>query len=249
MSFMKKGGQVTIFVIVAIVVVIAIAGFYFLDTSFFSQPIVGSGVVRDSIVECLDFTSKNALYVVAYQGGYNDRPEKIFDFSPTFFPYYYYEGSNLMPSISFMEEEMGNNVRENLGDCLESIDIGGFDLSYGAYDVSVAIVDDGVEFIVDMPVSLSKEEETMTIDLSDFPVFHEAKLLDLYEISRFFVEDQVEDSETYCITCVNRMANEAGINFYLFPILDDVVIVMAFEDKEDPLVFNFVNKYGASSLV
>lgn len=243
---MRKGGQLTIFVIVAIVIVIAIAGFYFMKDTFFQRPIEGSEAVRASLLDCLDFTTKNALYIVSYQGGYNEAPEKIFNFSPTFFPYYYYDGADLMPSIDFIEGQMGEHVSEHLDDCLADIDGAGFELSYGASDVDAEVTRDGVEFVVDMPVVLSKAEETMVIELKSYPVFYETKLLDIYDISNFFIKDQMEDPELYCISCINRMATEVGVNFYLFPLLDDVVIVMAFEDKENPVVFNFVNKYVSS---
>jgi len=244
---MKKGGQLTIFVIVAVVIVIGIASFYLVKDTFLNKPIEGSEVVKGSLVDCLEFSTHNALYIVAYQGGYNTAPRKNFSFSPTFFPYYYYEGANLMPSLDLLEEEMGRHVVENLGSCLNDINGAGFDLNYAVSSVDVEVTREGVEFVVDMPVVLSKGEETMIVDMKKFPVFHETKLLDIFEISKYFIEDQMEDPELYCISCINRMAVDAGINFYLFPILDDVVMVMAFEDKENPVTFNFVNKYSSST--
>jgi len=33
----------------------------------------------------------------------------------------------------------------------------------------------------------------------------------------------------------------------LFPVVDDVILVMAFEDEINPVSFNFVNKFNPSS--
>jgi len=238
-----KRGQLTLFVIVAVVLVIGIAGYFVVKDVFFNRPIPGSEVVRASMEDCLTFTSKNALYFVAYQGGYNDRPEKNFNFDPSYFSYYYYEGEDMMPSLEMFEKEMGVYVGENLGDCFDAIEADGFEIDYSSFDVDVDVLEEGVEFRVKSSITLSREEASMIVELSRFPVFHETKLKSMYEISRFFVDDQLEDPETYCLTCVAKMAEEGGIYFYLFPVFENIILVMAFEDNNDPLVLNFVNKY------
>ena len=87
----------------------------------------------------------------------------------------------------------------------------------------------------------------MIVELSDYPVFVETSLFDIIEISKFFVDDLKENPELYCISCITSMAEEAGIRFYLFPIVEDVIIVMAFEEGVNPVSFNFVNKFKSST--
>ena len=239
----KKRGQLTLFIIVAVVLVVGIAGYFVVKDVFLNRPIPGSEVVRASMEDCLVFTSKNALYFVAYQGGYNTRPERNFNFDPSYFSYFYYEGEDVMPSLEMIEGEMGAYVVEHLGECFDSLEIDDFEIDYSSFDVDVDILEEGVEFRVKSSITLSREDASMIVELSRFPVFHETKLKKMYEISRFFVDDQLENPETYCLTCVTRMANEAGIYFYLFPVFENIILVMAFEDNNDPLVLNFVNKY------
>jgi hypothetical protein len=240
---LKKRGQLTLFVIVAVVLVVGIAGYFIVKDVILDKPIPGSEIIRDSVDDCLTFTTKNALYFVSYQGGYNTRPERNFNFDPSYFSYYYYEGQDMMPSLEMMESEMGVYVAENLGGCFDSLEVAGFEIDYNQFDVDVDISKDGVEFVVKSPIGLSREEASMVIELKRFSVFHETKLYDMYEISKFFVTDQVEDPETYCISCIAEMAAEAGIYFYLFPVFEDIILVTAFEKNNEPLVLNFVNKY------
>lgn len=239
----KKRGQLTLFIIVAVVLVIGIAGYFIMKDVVLSKPIAGSEIIRGAMEDCLTYTSKNALYFVAFQGGYNTRPEKNFNYDPSYFSYYYYEGQDMMPSLDFIEEEMGAYVAENLGLCLDSLEVAGFKIDYNSFDVDVDISKEGVEFTVMSPITLSREEASMIVELKRFPVFHETKLYDMYEISRFFVDDQLESPETYCISCITTMASEAGIYFYLFPVFENIILVMAFEDNNEPLVLNFVNRY------
>ena len=239
----KKRGQLTIFIIIGVVIVLLIAFYSIFKSILFNNIIYGSDIVLDDILDCLESSTEQSLYIVTYQGGYSNPPEKHFSFSPTFFPYYYYENESFMPSLENIEKEMGKEVKKRLAKCLPNINKHNFDVSYSASSVDVDITRDGVEFIIDMPIVLQKNNISMRIELLEYPQFYENKLYSLYEVSKFFVEDQLEDPEYYCITCITEICENEGLKFYLFNILPDIYLVMAFEDNNNPLVFNFVNKY------
>lgn len=239
----SKKAQLTLFVLVSVLLVLAIVLYYFFQGDFLNRDIPGSESVQEEILDCLDFTSKNALYFVSYQGGYVSPPEKSFSFSPTFFAYYYYEGQSLMPSLDAIESQMALYVRENLDICLASLSDDDFVVSSDISLVSVQINEEGVEFTVDDAVTIQKESSSMQFDLSSYPQFYNVRLYDMYLMSEFFVNDLIEDEDYYCITCLSRMADISGTKFYLFPVVDDVYLVMVFEDKPNPLVFNFMTKY------
>jgi len=232
-----------LFILVSVLLVLAIVLFYYLKGDILGNNIPGSGPIKDGVIECLEFTTQNALYFVSYQGGHNTKPDRVFDFSPTFFPYFYYEGQGSVPSLDFIENEMGEYVKENLGSCLDSLEISGFDVGYDIQNVNVEIREEGVEFIVDDSITLSKDSLSMQIQLSRFPDFYPVKLYDLHAMSEFYINDLVEDEDYYCITCIARMAEESETRFLFFPMVKDVYLVMAFEDSKDPLVFNFVTKF------
>ncbi len=241
---MKKRGQLTIFIIIAILVVVLIIFFFLMQNDFMSQPIEGSEIVLASVLACVEYTTKNSLYFVSFQGGYNTPPETHFSFSPTFFPYYYYEGEDLMPSLPMIEYEIAEFVDENLEKCFNLIESGNFEISYSRpKSVDVNIRKEGVEYKIDMPITIRKDGKSMVFELSEFPMTHETRLYDIYQTSRFFINDQLDNPEDYCISCLAKMSADAGIKFYLFPLIDDVYIIMAYENKPNPVVFQFVNKY------
>jgi len=241
----SKRGQLTLFIVIAIIVV-GIIVFFASVGNLIDRPIKGSEGLRDSIVECLDFTTGNSFNFVSYQGGYNRPPEKYFSFDPTFYPYYYYEGEVFVPSIDVIEGEMAEYVVENLADCLNDINSSGFDVSYGKPNVKVGIGDDEVEYIVDMQILIERDENVMTLELSKFPVYYPSNFLKLYEVSKFYIEDLVNDPDYYCISCISEMSERDDFYFYIFNILEDVGLVMVFEKGESPLIMNFVTKFGSN---
>ena len=94
---MKKRGQATIFIIIAIVIVaIIISLIVFKNSStkenqgaeyFKSQGLQPSiNNIQDFIIDCLETTSKDALIKIGLQGGYNNPPELSHDMEWNFIP-------------------------------------------------------------------------------------------------------------------------------------------------------------------
>lgn len=239
---LSRKGQLSIFVIVTILIVVGIVLFFAFSKDFLNKSVNKNEAVLGSIRECLDFTTRNSLYLVTYQGGYNHEPEKHFSFSPVFFPYYYHEGDIFIPSIDVIEKEMAEYVDENLIFCIEEIDSSGFNISYGESITEVKIGEEEVTYVVDMSIVLKNDESSVVLELKDGPVYYSSNFLKLYEISEFYVEDLKDDPNYYCISCVGEMALNSNLYFYVVPMVDDVKLVMVFEKGDEPLRLNFVTK-------
>ena len=240
---MQHRGQVTIFIIAAVVIVLGISLFYFIGSDSENNS-SGNSVVDDAILECVTFMTDTSYQFVPYQGGYHTPPQRFFNFSPTFFPYYYYEGQSLIPSLQDIEKEMGAFVNDNLGDCFNSMERAGFEVSYEPIVTTVTIAEDDVTYTVDTVVTLTRDGQAFRVDTSTLdPMIYESKLYYLYDAAAFFVADQVEDSEFYCISCITRMAETHGFRFYIMPLVDEVYFVTVFTEGEDPTILNFVAKY------
>jgi len=239
----SKKAQLTIYVLLAIVIVVFVIVYFLTDSN---EGVIyqndGSEAILDSLINCLEFTSKSSLYLITYQGGYNSPPNESFSFSPTFFPYYYFDGDILLPHVDSFETEMSQYIEENLASCFEEVDDGGFSISYGSPFVETDILDEGVVFTIDMPVLLIKGDKNRIIELSEYPVYYESSLLDMLKVAKFYVEELDEDSQFYCISCISEMTGDYGLNFYIFHALEDVDLVMIFEKAEEPLILNFMTK-------
>ncbi len=240
-SSLLKNGQVSIFIIIAIIILASIAILFSVQKDILNKD-DNRRVLPDSIFECMDFTTKSSLYLVTYQGGYNNEPEKYFSFSPVFFPYYYNEGEILIPSIDLIEKEMADYVDENLVSCFNQTKLSDFNLSYDEPSTKVEISRNKISYIVDMSVKLEKGEKTLLFELEENPVYYDSNFLNLYETAKFYVEDIKENQGYYCISCIGEMAVNKELYFYILPLFEDMNLIMVAEKGNEPLILNFITK-------
>jgi len=79
----EKRGQLTIFVILGIVIVVSIIGYYVYQNGasdrYFSEAAVGEGVseIEDYMVDCLTYVAESSLLDIMIQGGYYERLKKL----------------------------------------------------------------------------------------------------------------------------------------------------------------------------
>jgi len=146
---MQKRGQVTIFIILGIVVVVALAMVFVFKseiTEFFSELGEGKVIVPEQLQpiqtyldECVGDITSDGIDILASQGGYINIPEdvaprernNIFSNSLQIFPgyeiaYWFYEdlyGNQVsqVPSIDKMEQELENYVLSRFDECVEGI--------------------------------------------------------------------------------------------------------------------------------
>lgn len=256
----KMKAQVSVFVVIAVIVVAGAGIAYYaynssagsLDKEYFSQPGIKSdmNILKNSLINCLEINSADALELIGIQGGYYEEPEKYFDLGWAIIPYYYDRGSYSMPSLSEVENEIGKAVDDNLNLCLDSIELDNYELSYGKPTTEVTINKDNVEFSIDHPITIKREDKRIILELEDFPVIVDSSIKEMYEIADYVTESHKEDSEMICISCVVDMAEERNLYVDMVDFADEtstLVIVSTQENQTSPYVYEFLNKYPAES--
>ncbi|MFA5259342.1 MAG: hypothetical protein WC979_09305 [Candidatus Pacearchaeota archaeon] len=249
-SFNFKKAQISIFIII-VVVVVAVAGVaYYLtdsDKQFSSDPAIQEqfDTLRDSVLTCSDITTIEALNAIGIQGGYYDAPEKSFDMEWAFIPYYYYEGTAIVPSIATVENELGKFVNDNLPLCLESLDKNDFTLDYKTSKTNVEIVQGDVNFIIDMPVSISREKRTVTFDLKDTPKSYSLPLVDILDLAKYIADEAVKNDENLCLTCIAKEAENRNLMVDLvnFEEAGTLLVITENYTASGQYSLEFLNKY------
>jgi hypothetical protein len=256
---MHKRGQLTIMIIVGIVIIIGILAFFILkgehDTNvltddYFEGTQIKSKVnaIRDHVDDCMSSVTKEALIVIAFQGGYNTPPPLHFRYDPVFFPYYYYEGKVILPTIEDIESELGSYVNEKVIDCLNQGSFTGFNLEYENMRTIVKVTRDNAYFEPEMPITITHAGHKMTLELSEYHKNYNSSLFEIYEVAKYITESHSEDSEYYCVSCVTEMASQRDLYVYLFPRVANELItgISIYENRTgigDPYSFIFFNKY------
>ena len=178
MSFDKRG-QLTIFVIIAIIIVAGIV-IYFL---FRERVIAPSGISSDLMPvfnyydECIKQETMAAIELAGSQGGYVEVPDYFagseyapFSSELNFLgfpvPYWYYISGNglikeQMPSKGDIERGIAEYVEERVNGCdFDSFYAQGFSVEFGEPSVRVNLEDENVNVIVDSELVVSKEKDS-----------------------------------------------------------------------------------------
>jgi hypothetical protein len=134
---LKKRGQITIFIIIGIFILVLSAIFLYLDKDrtdlTFQQSLPEEVVpIKNYVEECVRLNAEKAVLLLGSQGGYIYLPPMIsanpnsyiplVEGSDLKVPYWYYEGSSRAPTLDEMEEQISTYVKLNLRSCLDDFE-------------------------------------------------------------------------------------------------------------------------------
>jgi hypothetical protein len=251
---MSKRSQVAVFIILAIMLVVA-GGIAFVitkqsysnrtDSEFFSQQEIKPQLenIHSNILWCLDETSKQALDTIGAQGGYYNQPDQ--SYSKNSIPYYYYQGSYLMPSNEKITSELKDFAEEKVNVCLDGLGFDGFELKHSQPKANVIINQNEVVFEIDSSVIIEKDGKRSIFETKDYPVKKVSALSDILEIAKYITNSHKIDAKMYCISCIEKLAEEKDVYVQSIPISDDSVLIIIAENRtsDEPYLFSFLNKY------
>lgn len=210
---MNRKSQVTSFIIVGLLLVILIAGGFYLyqrSRGEFGIREISQEVrpVVNYVEDCISEVSREGLVIVGSQAGYYKVPEDkeggslighsnaidFFGDSQIYVPYWYYRSANgisrnQMPSLSEIENELSRYIAEHLSECVanfssfENHDISGF----SNIRTRTNIQNDKVLVEVEAPVIISSGEVVQEIE--DFKVVINNKLGRTYKKSKEIYEE------------------------------------------------------------
>jgi hypothetical protein len=195
---MKKRGQVTIFIIIGIVILIALLGFAFREQigrtlGRLLQP--EAEPLRVFIERCADISGNKAIELASRQGGYVRIPEKLalsFDGyippppSPLQVPMWWYKGANYAPTVDEVEQQLADYVKENMEQCLSEFDaFAQYDvIEKGELAVDAELHENDVRFVVDYPILIKPKNANNTIQIGSLAVAVEKPFGKLYTLAQ-----------------------------------------------------------------
>lgn len=251
---MKKG-QITIFVILGIVVVVALGVLLSYRESLFGTRISelkGTAALgpelkeAGSIVEdCIKGVAEEGIQSLGVHGGYVDNTGMaIFEYGAIDTTYLFDGKESSLPTKEEMASGLSAYVKQNSKNCLNGLD--GFEVTPAPIkDVSTEIYKENVEISVEWPISLKKGTSESKLDgfVIDLPV----RLGTLYSEISGFMAVQAEKPDEICLSCLidsserNEFSVEVNnfITTYVFVIKDKKSSL----DSKEPYRFIFANGY------
>jgi hypothetical protein len=227
---LKKRGQVTIFVIIAILIVAGIILFFYVQNKSSSlTPTIPKNIqpVYNFVQDCLKETGENALIRIGEQGGYF----LIFD-EPSIegrIPYYLQGTQDSIPKQQEIEQNLAGFVREELSFCILNFKDfrQQYQISHELKESEVKILNNQVRFSLDYPLTITKDETAY--QLKDFNVDIPVRADKIIKISQEVIAEQKLHPESICLSCLYDLGNNYGAhidildygNSTIFTIIDD----------------------------
>ncbi len=226
----NKKGQVTIFIIVAILIIAAV-GIYFLVRNNISQTNVPSefeGIYNDFVV-CLEENLESGVGILESQGGYIYLPGYVsgseympfssqLDFLGVSVPYWYYvSGNNIereqVPSVNSMEKDLETFIENRAINCFPENFDSDLEISLGEPNAKIGIKKDEVQMNLKADLVLTRGDSTAEISSHEVIVETELGKLHSNAVKVYEEEQKSMFLENYTLDILNLYAPVDGVEF------------------------------------
>jgi hypothetical protein len=254
----NKKGQLTIFLIISMIVLITLVILFYLQSKITESDKVdiqnifslelNTAPIELYIQNCLKKVSLNAIKNVSQQGGYYNLDNILSTNSSLYTTsYYFYENNIVMPNKERVEEEIGNYIDDHLLKCINEFNVfreEGFDISYHYMRSSVTLKPMEASVSIEMPLKITRDSATQKIKsfFIDLKGIRLGKMLDVASIlmgKQLFDSDHISLSYIYDVAKNNdffiHIENEEDSNIYFFIIIDN--------RSQPPNKLIYANKY------
>ena len=245
--FDKKGidkiGQVTIFVILAILIVISVILFFVLRDDNGDVGEYDTKTIDGYVESCLEDSLEEAIYFNSIQGGYFVVPEPYVEEGFLRIPIYWQASrfserghQDYFPSLDVIESELEDAVKVRFENCtgnfesfrqeVKSIDVSDIE------EIDVNIIDGKVSVFMNKPVFIFNNGERKKFENFDVDVNFD--FIEKYDIMKEMMDVQRDAGNWMPIFEFSDIAKKHGINYTL----------VEKEDREFVYMFNFDDELG-----
>ena len=253
---MKKKGQVTIFIIIAVVIIFLGVAFFIVKGNVSKEKTISTEetLISQHVMSCLEGSLEEVLFINGLQGGYYYLPKDslahFFDNLPlnSSIPYYLSEGKSYVPSKEVFEEQLSLGVEDKFKECLNFSKFPTSEISYSFEDLRINhfIEDKKIKLEVKFPISV--EAPVSSFLLGDFKTEVLSNYLDFYKVSRELTKEQISHLDDFCVSCVYDLSEDYNLTISTTEIAGDfeyiIIYYLAKENSEGEIIelFSFTHK-------
>ncbi len=240
---MKKSGQLTIFIILAIVIIAAVFLFFAIQTDFIKQPSNPDAErIRNFVQSCIEQEGEKTIYQIGQNGGYYFPTNLSTDSGVAI---YYQNGKTYVPTREQIENEISKSIILNLPDCINNFtNFADLQVDYGKSSVETDIQDEKINLNVNYPLRVIKEDSV--IALEDFKIEISLRVGKIHNAVLEFVQ---QSDENVCLSCIYDISEKDDLNVEIIDDYGNNTIIFVFRDEtitSEGGFFElvFANKYG-----
>lgn len=233
----NKKGQITIFIIIAILLVAGVATYFILRSSLIKTPLPAEiQPVYTSFLTCLEDNTEAGIEILQSQGGHIFLPEfepgsqhmpfsSQLNFLGNPIPYWYYvSGNNIqreqIPTKEEMEEQLETFIEEKINICdFSSYYEQGFEISLSKPNAEATIRDKKIRVDIKTNLNIEKEDEKALIRTHKITV--NSNLGSLYDSAKKIYDEQQKNLflEEYAIDTLRLYAPVDGTEITCSPLV------------------------------
>ena len=233
-----KRGQITLFIIIGILVLLAVSLTLYVNKEYIKS-IFEERITRlenipqeiqpleNHIKSCIEDTAKLSLNLVFAQGGYFEPKNHIrmeaFDVA------YWFDEKDISPSIQTIEKEIAKSIRYLITGCIMDFE--------EDYKINIKIIKpivkiSGDKIISSAEVRLIVEYKNLTYNLNkNYEASFESEAKNIYDSAKIIIQSEKEDPGSMDLTLLSNLPQI--VNFFKF----NETIVYVVSDKEPYLMF------------
>src|SRR3989339_970801 len=199
---MKKRGQVTIFIIVAIVIIVAGAIIFFVNQKSNSAINLQGDEVGLRVESCLENSLALAIVSNSLQGGYFDSEES---------GYYFEDGKSNVPSKEDLENNLLLGVEGIFGSCLNFSDLPGevkYDLERAIFKIEGE--NNLIKINLRLPITLKMDDSSLVVD--EFSSEIETDYFNFYNVAVELTQEQEKHVDEICLSCATDIAGRERVS-------------------------------------
>jgi len=246
---MEKRGQVTIFVIMAILLVAGALLFLYTQTDILgkrAERIPEIAPIMAEIQNCLDSTALDAIKLVGLQGGYVFLPNQTFKSNLSEIAYAYYEGKKTFNSISGIAKEISSYVSLILPQCVDFTKFSDFNVEQRGITSITIIQNELVNVNARWSLLIKKADASFSLD--SFTTTIPIRLGLIYNITNTIVNNEIKEPNVIDASYFIDVNNLYGINIDFLPNNETIVYSITdpyskFHDQPLNYTFLFANKF------
>ena len=241
---MKKRGQVSIFIIIALVIVVVIAVFLIANNKYkFLNPISPDlSNVNTQIEKCANQRALDAVRLIGLQGGYTNLPENYLETNISNIAYGYYEGEKTLPSKTQIEKEINNYIEITTPYCIEQGDFPQYNITLGKPNSQTKIEDNQVSVTLKLPASITKGTKTTNTE-GPYQINIPIRLGDIYSTAGLIIDREVKNPDNI------ELSTLSNLDYYItvMPVSDTNLVYIITDNRSQtdgiPYSFVFANKF------
>jgi len=193
---MLKRGQLTIFIIIALLLVSIVAFYYLVFPKIKFTEEDTSSPIYEFMYECIEETAIDSAKIFGLRQGYYDIPDQSLDTGFSSIAYYYHDGEIIIPKNGFFEKEFSKILEEKiLSECTDFLDfeIEGYEITSNRVSSKIEILENTMGIKVDFPVKVKDSIEGTETKFSKFNYDLPIRLGHILDVSRDLVDKIKEE--------------------------------------------------------